>query len=192
MGRELSFRYKTRRIDFPSEDTSPNSIYYFKDGVLLQTRVDGYAVGVLPDGQEEWCGVFALDYRSPAAATQVVELSESDFFCVVASGRGYVLSARDPKRVRPIPSFPITQASCCSDRAVAAFADFTRITIVDRAGLMWTSPSLSWDGIRIIDVSSTTVQGFAWDSPGENEVPFTLNLVDRTLRGGAAPPSSSQ
>src|ERR1700737_2268180 len=86
-----------------------------------------------------------------------------------------------------LPSYPITQVAWCSERMVAAFADFTKVTIVDRAGQLGVSPRVGGDGVRITQMSANEVEGY-WDSPLDSEVPFTLNLVDRTVRGGATIP----
>jgi hypothetical protein len=160
-------------------------IHYFKGGSKQFRPLDGYIVEICPDGYMDWVGVFAIEYRSKMAVTHFSGLSDSEFVCIVAGGRGYVICAARPDIVKPVPSFPIVQVACCPALAQLAFADFTKIAIVDRSGTIWESRRVGWDGIRITEMTSDTIGGFAFDPFSNSDVPFAIDLLNRTVEGGS-------
>jgi hypothetical protein len=150
---------------------------------------DGLIVEVHSPNVPSWIGVFAFDFAPGAIRASLIPLSKPGLFCVVAGGSGYVVSADRPELVRRIPSFPITEVAQSQNGSVWVFADFTGLTLIDRSGDMWTSPRLSWDGVKIHHVSNEIVTGVAWNAADNREVTFEIDVQGRRVRTGLAFPA---
>ncbi len=142
--------------------------------VLRVTNHDGARwVGHFEPGLEGISGLYATPSES--------------VLCVVVRGQGFWVPVESPEDYQIIPSVPVKSIVAIPDAKIMVFADFVRLTAYDRNGLMWQTPSLSWDGLTITKVVSNRVEGVAWDAPNNQEVKFIVNTLDGTYTGGSSP-----
>ena len=179
--------YEAIQLDTLPATDPPGGIQYFTGGAARSLPTAGLIVQVKPEQAGEWIGVFLIEYNSQAAKTELVLLDRSNYFCVVAGGRGYVVHAEKPVRTTAIDAYPIVSILASTDRMAVAFADFTGVSIVARDGHVWNSPQISFDGIRLVKMTADQIDGLAWHAPQDEEVPFTIDLRSRTVSGGAFP-----
>ncbi len=55
---------------------------------------------------------------------------------------------------------------------------------IDRAGVMWETRRISWDGFRHVEVTDTVLTGEAW-SLDDRWHPFAVELATGVVRGGS-------
>ena len=67
-----------------------------------------------------------------------------------------------------------------------AIANWTEVDIASEGGrIVWSTPRLAWDGIRLTHATETHVMGVADNGYGPSgERDFTIDLVSRTVTGG--------
>ena len=142
--------------------------------VLKVKSNDGFTwIGKFKPGLEGISGIYATPSES--------------ILCVVMRGQGYWVPVDSPQDYEIIPSIPIKKVIAVPKAEIMVFVDFVRLTAFDRNGLIWQTPSLSYDGLTINRVTSNLLEGTAWDAPNNQEIKFTVNILDGTSKGGASP-----
>jgi hypothetical protein len=145
------------------------------------------AVGVEPSGTAKWIGVFACGFESNKVASGLFSHPDPDRLCVVAGGYGYIMIVRDPELYERVIAQPVVSVHPALEAGLLLFADFTNISAYGPEGIVWRTERLTWEGVRVTDVSATAVHGYAWDMPRDKEVEFTVDLKTGQHAGGAAP-----
>jgi hypothetical protein len=164
-------------VELPS---GPNSakILFFPGGTENGGH-DGVLVKVTPRGKDRpWFGIFSFGDLRGKTISGVFSCPKEDVLCVVAAGRGYMVSVNTPTETCEVPAFPITNVWPAMERALILFADFTKLVAFGRNGLTWTSKRLSWDGIEIVSVDAKYARGKGWDPSRSTVIEFTLDLSD--------------
>ena len=59
------------------------------------------------------------------------------------------------------------------------------VLLLERYGGAWRSPRLSWEGVTLTAFDEGLLHGLGWEMPTDTELPFTLDLESRRLKGGA-------
>ena len=171
--------------DLPSGPGGLEQVYF--PGAEHAGGHDGVLVKITPTCAAPWLGIFAFGRGANKALTGVFSCPDRESICVVAAGSGYMVRAENPVKWEKVPLFPIFDVRLVPERKMLVFADFTRLTIYGARGILWITPSLSWDGITITEVTADYVKGNAWDAPRQREVKFSVNLETGEHAGGASP-----
>ena len=144
-------------------------------------------IEVVPYGGPRWTGLFERGYKSPEALTGIFATPNEDELCVVASGEGYLVRASDPTNWEKVRSFPIRDVRLLNKEAIIVFADFTTLIAYNEKGVAWKTPEISWDGLKITEVTQGQIKGLAWDAPGAEEVRFYVDAKTGVCEGGSSP-----
>lgn len=185
---DLSFphRYDVELIEeIPSSLKSINHIYF--PGIAGKGGRDGLLVKLNPRQGLPWIGTFAFGYNSPKALTGIFSCPSELSLCVVSAGQGYIFKVEDPYSWSEVKSYPIVDVRLIVERELLVFIDFTTITAYGSDNMVWTTPRLSWDGLKITDVTSDYIKGLAWDSLNEQEVEFLVDIKTGYHEGGSSP-----
>ncbi len=134
-----------------------------------------------------WAGFFALGFDSDQVVSAVCSCPDPDSLCAVAGGYAYVVNATDPTQWFRIEQRPVVDLRVVHELHLLLFTGFTSITALGPAGLAWTTKRLSWEGIRIAEISGAELRGFGWDPTSDKEVPFVVDLKTGQHTGGAGP-----
>jgi hypothetical protein len=148
---------------------------------------DGLLVAVIPTAAPPWIGVFAGGYASSSVLSGVFSCPDGRSLCVVSSGRGYIVRVDDPEIWMELRSFPITDVRAISEGDLLVFADFTTLAAYGQLGLVWVTEQLSWDGLKLTEVTPELIRGTAWDSPRDREVEFVVDVRTGRHQGGSSP-----
>jgi hypothetical protein len=66
-----------------------------------------------------------------------------------------------------------------------AIADLSAVTIATPTDILWITPRIAWDGVRLVSSSPTEVVGIAETGHGrEGDREFRIDLTSRAVRGG--------
>jgi hypothetical protein len=145
------------------------------------------AVRVVPSGTAAWTGVFACGFDSNKVASGLYSHPDPDRLCVVAAGYAYIMIVRDPELYERVIAQPVVSVHPAREARLLLFVDFTNISAYGPEGIVWRTERLTWEGLRIADVSATALHGYGWDMPKDKEVEFTVDLRTGQHVGGAAP-----
>ena len=104
---------------------------------------------------------------------------------VLAGGRGYVI---DPlsRQESNCWGLEVDWAEHLEGEQTIVLADNIRIYILALTG-SWSSARISWDGLRHLKITESTVRGEGFSVMEGTWHPFSLNLVTRELTGAIYP-----
>ena len=182
--------YRVERL----ESRQVDAVHYFvrprrtasKTGLHLETRAESLSFAVTPHTGKPWVGTFE---GGPGGITGLFATPSAETLCVAVKGQGFWIPVGAPATYQVIPAIPIKEVLVIPQRAILAFVDNTRIAAYGANGLIWLTPDLSWDGLRITSVSADGIRGVASDSPAGREVPFSVDATTGASQGGSSPAS---
>lgn len=147
----------------------------------------GAYVRVAPRKGPAWTGFFALGFESDQVVSALASCPDPDSLCIIVGGYAYVVKANDPARWFRVEQRPVVDFRPLPAQDILLFTGFTTMTAVGRAGVVWTTERLSWEGISITEINHDELRGLGWDAPVDKEVPFEVNLRTGKHSGGARP-----
>jgi hypothetical protein len=134
-----------------------------------------------------WVGVFAKAFESAHVSNGLWACPDPQSLFVVAGGYAYIVNAADPRQWQKLDANPITDVRPVRERELLVFADYLTLTAWGRSGTVWSTERLTWDGLRITEVTADKLRGFGWDLQADREVEFVVDLATGSHRGGARP-----
>jgi hypothetical protein len=107
----------------------------------------------------------------------------------VSRGAAYIANTEDPDAWKQIPITPVLDVRSIPERQLLLFADFTRLAVYGRQGLIWRSPRLCWDELKILKITDATIEGVGYDPTSQSgELRF---VVDTNTGCSLVPPPQS-
>ena len=135
-------------VDLPGAPDGPAQFFY-PGGLEIASVAVGSSdllLKIMPNDRQPWLANFSGD---DYPFTTVTTCPDSDSFCAVAHGLGYLVKASDPRNWSEVRALPILQVFPDEDHELLLFADFTRIAAYGEAGLAWLA-DLVLDGLKIL------------------------------------------
>src|SRR5207253_8199447 len=120
---------------------------------------DGVWLRVKANSGKTWIGVFAFGYTSPSAFSRVISSPNPNRVCVTAKGSAYIVNADDPEVWEQVPVSPVMDVRSILEQNLLIFSDFIRMAAYGNSGLVWRTPRVCWDGLKITNVTSDTIEG---------------------------------
>lgn len=152
---------------------------------------DGLWLKVKGSNGKTWVGIFAFGYSSPPAFSRILSSPDPDRLCVISRGAAYLVKADEPEVWEEIPLVPVLDVRPIPENNLVVFADFIRLAAYDSQGPAWQSPRVCWDGLKIVRVTSETIEGTGHD-PTNSISPESRFVVDlKTGRSLLPSPSST-
>ncbi|NPD26989.1 MULTISPECIES: hypothetical protein [Corallococcus] len=102
----------------------------------------------------------------------------------MSRGAGYLVTVRDPSTWEPVQVAPVTDVRAVPAAGVVVFADFTEMVAYGAEGLRWRTKRLSWDGLKIVQVTERSIIGEYWDMRTEATQTFEVDLATGAQKGG--------
>lgn len=137
---------------------------------------DGLWLKVESASGKSWIGIFAFGYSSPPAFSRVLSSPDPSNMCVISNGAGYFVKADEPEVWEKIPLSPVLDVRTVPEHKLLVFSDFTRLAAFGSSGLVWQSPRVCWDGLKIVNVSRETIEGVGYDPTISRESRFVVDL----------------
>jgi hypothetical protein len=106
--------------------------------------------------------------------------------CAVAGGYAYIVNTTTPERCTQVGLKPVVSVLESEAQGLLLFVGFHTILAWDTEGQAWETAKLSWEGVRIAEISDETVVGFGWDLMTDREVEFRVDLRTGEHTGGVA------
>ena len=150
---------------------------------------DGLWLKFTSAGGRSWVGVFAFGYPAPPAFSRAVSSPDPGRACVVAEGAGYIVTADDPQRWEKAGVHPVLDVRAVPERKLLIVSDFVRLAAYGNKGLMWQSPRVCWDELKIVEVTRDTIEGTGYDPVNQRRLDFVVDI--RTGRSLRPPPVST-
>jgi hypothetical protein len=123
-----------------------------------------------------WVGVFAFGYTSPPAFSRILSSPDRDQAYVIASGKGFLVTSGAPEEWKEIPILPVLEVRSIPEHKMPVFGDFTRLVAYGSSGLVWRSPRVCWDELKIVAITLDTIEGTGHDPTTLGESRFLVDL----------------
>jgi hypothetical protein len=123
-----------------------------------------------------WIGVFAFGISSDVS--RVVSTPDSKRICVISKGGAYLVKADQPDIWEQIPVMPVVDVRPIPEQKLLVLSDFIRLAACGSGGLVWRSPRVCWDGLKIVNVTHDTIEGTGYDPTNSitHELRFVVDL----------------
>jgi hypothetical protein len=156
-----------------------------KRGLVLETNLGPKMhVEVVNRRGDLWVGEFEA---GPGGISGIFATPCPDDVCVVNAGYAYRVATLLPSSYEVIPSLPVKHVLRVPGKDILVFVDYIRLCALGPTGLLWQTRDLSWDGIKLLEVSGTSIRGLGWDSPGNKDVQFVVDVETGQSQGGSSP-----
>jgi hypothetical protein len=148
--------------------------------VLIQPATSGQSAQ--PEAQP-FLATCALGFRDPAAPTGLWSTPDPNWICAVSGGYAYLIDTTAPERFTMIRYRPVLDVHCYqtglsgeSGGGLLLFVGHHSILAWGTGGEAWESERLSWEGVTVERIESSSLHGHGWDLRTDQDVPFVLDL----------------
>jgi hypothetical protein len=138
-------------------------------------------VEVLARNGTRWLGEFS---GLGGGLSGIFATPNEDVICVVNRGEGYLVDTMHPDRYDLLPVVPVMLVRRVPSRNILFFVDHTRLCALGKDGLLWVTKRVSWDGIKILEVTDRQIRGEGWDAPTDRWIPFSVDVETGHVDGG--------
>lgn len=153
-------------------------------GPVLETHPESRWLKVIPADGEPWVGGFEC---GPGWMTEVFATPSPWVVSIVARGQGFWVPVLAPSDYETIRTIPVVKILSVPGSRRLVFVDHTRLEAYGPYGRLWLTERLSWDGLKVTEVTARSIRGMAWDSPANREVTFSVDMENGASEGGSSP-----
>jgi hypothetical protein len=154
---------------------------------LEEGERSGLYLRVMPAGSPAWIGFFAQGFESSGVAGGIYSCPDPGSLCAVVGGYAYVVCSHRPQQWLQIEQRPVVRVKPLPELKLLVFIGLTSISGLGESGSVWTTTRLSWEGLSIGSVRDGVLHGMGWDMITDTEVPFEVDLLTGTSKGGVRP-----
>ncbi len=152
------------------------SLHYTYPRQAEEVERGALEVMISPAAAAPFLATFALGFTDPAVPTGLWSCPAEDDLCAVAGGYAYVVDTRRPERFTHVAFRPVLEVRPVPEHRLLLFAGHHSLLAWGPDGQAWESPRLSWEGLRLDNITNNELHGFGWDLLTDRDVPFTLDL----------------
>jgi len=124
-----------------------------------------------------WLGIFAFGYASPPAFSRVVSSPNRDKAYVISDGSCFLVTPDVPGEWQKVQIHPVLEVRSIPEHRIVVFGDFTHLAAYGASGLVWESPRICWDELKIATVTRDTIEGTGYDAGNLGESRFIVDLT---------------
>jgi hypothetical protein len=165
--------------EFPSSGSWPHPVYAFdRDGRRVEEFLSRWGaprvILVHPHGAASWVGLWphgGLEGVSGAFA-----MPDPSQLCVVEGGTAYVVDVLKPELDATVASPWAQQISASDDPRLLLVSTLVDITAVGVDGIVWESPRLAIDDLRIVRVEGGRIMATGTCEPGSSIESFAIDV----------------
>jgi hypothetical protein len=143
-------------------------------------------VAVEPWGEPSWTAAFAGPDPGRRALSALLGTPRPTGLCVVERGTAFLGDVLEPESFRVVATpGPVVDAAELPREATLVLITPWAIAAVGEGGVLWTTPRIAVDGLRVDEASHGWLGGVA-DPEDDEPRDFTVDLATGRLTGGAA------
>jgi hypothetical protein len=139
---------------------------------------------VTPGSGGSFLATCVRGFKSESMPTGVFPCPNPHELCAVAGGYAYVVDTTAPEQCTQIALKPAVSILESTTQSLLLFVGFHTIVAWGRDGFVWETAKLSWEGVRITELSDDVLTGFGWDLMTDREMEFRIDLRTGKHTGG--------
>jgi hypothetical protein len=140
---------------------------------------------VKPERGGSFLATCVRGFKSESMPTGVFACPNPQEMCAVAGGYAYLVDTSAPEQCVQIGLKPVVSVLESEARGLLLFVGFHSIVAWGVEGQAWETAKLSWEGVRVVEISEEAIVGFGWDLMTDREVEFRVDLRTGEHVGGA-------
>jgi hypothetical protein len=133
---------------------------------------DGLWLKIRSQTDKAWIGVFAFGY----GIARVLSSPDPHCACVISTGAAYLVNSEQPEICEKLSITPVLDARSVAEHQLLLLADFTSLIAYGRSGIVWRSPRVCWDELKILKVTHDIVEGIGYDAINQGESRFAVDI----------------
>ena len=99
------------------------------------------------------------------------------------------MNSEQPEICEALRISAVLDARSVAEHQLLLLAHFTSLVAYGRSGLVWKTPRLCWDELKILKITHDTVEGIGYDAINQGESRFAVDI--RTGRSLLPSPTST-
>ena len=107
---------------------------------------------------------------------------------MISSGAAYLVNSEQPEACEEVGIKPVRDVRSVTEHQLLVLGDFTSLAAYGKSGLVWRSPRLCWDELKILNITHDTIEGIGYDAINGDESRFAVEI--RTGRSLLSSPTS--
>jgi hypothetical protein len=144
------------------------------------------AVAVEPWGEPRWTATFAAPDPGRRTLSALLGTPSPTGLCVVERGTAFLGDVLEPDGFVVVPTAgPVVAAEELTAESALLLVTPWAITAVGESGVLWTTPRVAIDGLRVDEASGGWVRGVA-DPDDDEPRDFAVDLATGQVIGGAS------
>lgn len=148
---------------------------------------EGVVLKVAPAHGPAWWGVFSGGGQVGENCLRTTP--NPDAFVVVLGGEGRWVPTLEPDQSNPLDCWPIMGCLSSTRHRLLLFASNVGVTAYSSQGKLWSSPRLSFDGLKDLELDAGRLCCRAWDAPEGVWRELAVDLeTGRVVSGWVLPP----
>ncbi|HXB91720.1 MAG TPA: hypothetical protein VNU72_05505 [Puia sp.] len=155
-------------------------VVYFPGGSSTG-GTDGVIVRVSEIEKKGWQGIFAFGDITKKGVSGIFGMPDSNKFCVVSRGNGFIVSANCPREWDSVECMPVMDVKTSVEHKIIIFASYTHLVAYGEKGIRWTTVRLSFDGLTITGLAEDIIQGRYYDIRSGRLEDFKVSLKDGSV-----------
>ncbi len=171
---------------FKDEPSKSVSVYCYP-GAVEDGFVDGVSLELIPQKGESWFGSFAEGEVSQNAVSVVIAMPDRTSVLVISRGEAYIVDTSNPRNWEHLALIPVMGWTVSKTRELVLLWDFSRVVAYGVSGIVWKTPSISWDGVSNVAINKDDAIFNVWNAPIESHQTATVNLRTGVVKGGTSP-----
>lgn len=136
--------------------TSSRRVYYFPGASVIGGYCD-CIVSVTPFQREPWIACFEKGQLAHRGKSGLYTTPNSNEFCVVCRGKGYIVQADTPQSVLCIDLEPIYGVLSIVNKRLLLFISLWEICAYGASGFAWCTGRISLEGVSIREIGSDVI-----------------------------------
>jgi hypothetical protein len=124
----------------------------------------------------EFLATFALGFADPGVPTGGWACPNPEWLCAVAGGYAYLMNTVDPIQWEWVEYRPVLSVTPIVQQRLLLFAGHQSLVAYGSTGKAWETRRISWEGVKILKISETSLTGLGWDLMTDQEYEFEVNL----------------
>lgn len=165
-------------------DPPPTVDHTYHSEAAAPAQID-LTIIVRLSGGASWTGRFFAPRSQRRAASGVYRTPSATGICVINQSRVFVGDVLDPAGIAPVDDLGEVLAVERDARSGLLYVSTGwTVAAIGAAGLVWQTPRLAIEDLRLDGVQGTSLHGTA-DPDGDGAKPFTIEVITGDVRGGA-------
>ena len=160
-------------------------VEYAYPGATEGGFVQGISFEIIPENRNPWFASFAQGVISPNAVSAVIAMPDKTNALVISKGEAYIVDTNDPMQWTHLQFLPVMGWQVVIKYDLVLLWNFSCVLALGSGGVLWKTPSISWDGLKLMMLDDREAIFEVWNAPTDSKELVRINLETGAMLGVA-------